>query len=212
MKPRVIIADDHSVVLEGLRHILEAAGCEVVALAEDGHAVVKAADEMRPHVVLLDITMPGLNGIEAARQIRKNDAHVKLIFLTMHADAVYVREAFRRGANAYLLKRTAVSELKRAITEVMAGRYYISPLVTQQTVTELLSAPDFGAFGKELTSRQREVLQLIAEGKTAKEIGVTLGISIKTVEFHKHAIMDSLGLRTIAELSRYAMEHKIVGT
>jgi len=212
MKPRVIIADDHSLVLEGLRHILEAAGCEVVALVEDGHAAVQAAAELKPNIILLDITMPGLNGVEAARQIRKNDSHVKLIFLTMHPEAVYVREAFRGGANAYLLKRTAVSELKRAIAEVLDGRFYITPLVTQQTVTELLAAPDFGAFGKELTARQREVLQLIAEGRTAKEIGGTLGISVKTVEFHKHAIMDSLGLHTIAELSRYAMENKIVGT
>jgi DNA-binding NarL/FixJ family response regulator len=212
MKIRVIIADDHSVVLEGLRHILEETGCEVVGTADEGHAVVQLACELKPHIVTLDITMPGLNGVEAARQIRKNDPHVKLIFVTMHPDAVYVREAFRAGANAYLLKRTVVSEVKRAIGEVMEGRYYITPLVAQQSMTELFAAPDFGAFGKELTPRQREVLQLVAEGRTAKEIGSMLSISIKTVEFHKRAIMDSLGLHTIAELSRYAMEHKIVGT
>jgi DNA-binding NarL/FixJ family response regulator len=211
MKTRVVIADDHSVVLEGLRHILEEAGCEVIGTADEGHAVVQSAYELKPHIVALDITMPGLNGVEAARQIRKNDPYVKLVFVTMHPDAVYVREAFRAGANAYLLKRTAVSELKKAIHEVMEGRYYITPLVSQQSMTELLTAPDFGAFGKELTPRQREVLQLVAEGKTAKEIGGMLSISIKTAEFHKRAVMDSLGLHTIAELTRYAMEHKIVG-
>lgn len=211
MKARVIIADDHSVVLEGLRHTLEDAGCEIVGAVAEGHSVVQAALDKKPDIVTLDISMPGLNGVEAARQIRRNDPHVKLIFVTMHPDAVYVREAFRAGANAYLLKRTAVSEMKNAIKEVMEGRYYITPLVAQQNMTDLLAAPDFGAFGKELTARQREVLQLVAEGKTAKEIGMTLGISIKTVEFHKRAVMDSLGLHTIAELSRYAMEHKIVG-
>ncbi len=211
MKIRVIIADDHSIVLEGLRHILEEAGCEVIGRAEDGHALVRCAEELKPQIVVLDITMPGLNGVEAARQIRKLDLHVKLIFVTMHPDAVYVREAFHAGANAYLLKTTAVSELKQAIADVMDGRYYISPLVAQQNMTDLLAAPDFRAFGKELTPRQREVLQLVAEGRTAKEVGSMLGISIKTVEFHKRAIMDSLGLHTIAEISRYAMEHKIVG-
>lgn len=212
VRHRVLVADDHSVVVEGLRHIVEAAGCEVVGVAEDGHALVSLAQQLKPEIIILDISMPGLNGVEAARQIRKTDSRVRLIFLTMHPEAIYAREAFRAGGNAYLLKRAAVSELKQAITEVTEGRYYLTPLVAHESVNQFLAAPDLGVFGTALTGRQREVLQLVAEGKTAKEIGATLGISRKTVEFHKHAIMETLGLHTIAELARYAMENKIVGS
>ncbi|MBV8818313.1 MAG: response regulator transcription factor [Acidobacteriaceae bacterium] len=134
-----------------------------------------------------------------------------MLFLSMHSDPVYVREAFRAGANGYLLKRTAVSELRNAITAIMEGRVYVSPQVTNKNVDELLAAPAAGSFGSDLTARQRQVLQLVAEGKTAKEIAATLNISTKTVEFHKTSIMDALGMRTIAQLTRYALDHKIVG-
>jgi DNA-binding NarL/FixJ family response regulator len=210
MKIRALIADDHGVVLEGLRHILEDAGCDVVGAAEDGREAVRLAETLHPDLLVLDISMPGLNGIEAARQIRRADPHVRLLFLSMHSDAVYVREAFRAGGNGYLLKRSAVSELAPAIREVMQGRYYVTPLVTKQTIAHLLGGPGGGNFGRDLTPRQREVLQLVAEGKTAKEAAAILNLSVKTIEFHKNSIMDSLGLRTIAELTRYAMGHKMV--
>ena len=211
MKTRILVADDHSVVLEGLRRILELAGCELVGTAEDGRMLVQLADTLKPDLIVLDISMPELNGIEAARQIRKQYPKMPLIFLSMHSDAVYVREAFRAGGSGYLLKKTAVSELAIAVREVIAGRHYLTPLVTKQTITELLASPGGSNFGSDLTRRQREVLQLVAEGKTAKEIANTLNISVKTVEFHKTSIMDSLGLRSIAELTRYAIEHGIIG-
>jgi len=211
MKIRTLVADDHSVVLEGLRRILEVAGCELVGTAEDGRSLVQMAETLKPDLIVLDISMPELNGIEAARQLRKLNHKMPLIFLSMHTDAVYVREAFRAGGNAYLLKKTAVSELSQAVREVMGGRHYLTPLVTKQTITELMASPGGSNFGSELTRRQREVLQLVAEGKTAKEIATALTISVKTVEFHKTSIMDALGLRSIAELTRYAVEHGIIG-
>ena len=210
MKVRIVVADDHSVVLEGVRHILSQEGYELSGTAEDGRELVRLAEENKPDLIVLDISMPGLNGIEAARQIKKQNPRIKIIFLSMHADAIYVREAFRAGGNGYVLKRTAVSELCQAVRDVMAGRSYITPMVTKETMAELLAAPGSGNFGSELTKRQREVLQLVAEGRTAKDIANSLIISVKTVEFHKASIMDALGMRTIAELTRYAIDHKII--
>ena len=209
MRVRAVVADDHDVVLAGLRHILTSCGCELVGTAEDGREAVRLSAEMRPDLIVLDVSMPVLNGIEAARQIRKQSGKVHIIFLSMHSDATYVREAFRVGADAYLLKGTAVSELGVAVREVMQGHHYLSPLITKQAIAELLASPAASAFGNELTKRQREVLQLVAEGKTAKEIAVLLSISPKTVEFHKASIMDTLGLHTIADLTRYAVNSKI---
>ncbi len=210
MKARVLVADDHSVVAEGLRRILEQMGCSVVGMVEDGRALVAAVANLHPDLVILDISMPILNGIEAARQIRAHHGRVKLIFLSMHLDPAYVREAFLVGGNAYLLKSAAVSELSRAVEEVMQGRSYLTPRLTQQTLDQLLSGPSSTSFGGHLTERQREVLQLVAEGKTGKEMADILHISLKTVEFHKSNLMDVLGLHTTAELTRYAIQHKIV--
>jgi DNA-binding NarL/FixJ family response regulator len=212
MRTRVVVADDHSVVVEGVRGVLEQSGCELVATVADGRALVSAVTEHKPDLVVLDISMPILNGIEAARQIRSHHPRIKLIFLSMHFDPAYVREAFRAGASAYLLKSTAVSELGTAVAEVMEGRSYMNPCVTKQTFAEFLADPSSNSFGSELTERQREVLQLVAEGKTAKEIADTLHISPKTVEFHKANLMDVIGVRTIAELTRYAIEQRIVGS
>ncbi len=154
--------------------------------------------------------MPLLNGIEAARRLQKSGLKSKVIFLTMHADTRFVKEAFRAGASGYLLKRSASSELVTAIREVLGGRYYVTPLITRDVVHSLLNASARQEpFAERLTPRQREVLQLVAEGRSLKEIAAILGISVKTVEYHKRCIMDELGLRTTAELTRYAIKHGI---
>lgn len=209
MAARILIADDHSVVLAGLGQILRDSGHQIVGTVEDGRALVEAAATIPPpDVIVLDISMPILNGIEAARQIRLADRRVKMIFMSMHTDSVYLREAFRAGANAYLIKSSAVAELPAAVEEVMAGRTYVSPrLIRAASPSNVGSDPP--NFGGELSSRQREVLQLVAEGKTAKEIANALNISTKTVEYHKANIMNALGVRTIAELTRYAVRQGI---
>ena len=196
--PRVLLADDHTLVLEGFRRIVEQR-CEVVGAVEDGRALLDAATRLRPDLILLDISMPLLNGVDAARQLKKLLPDVKLIFVTMHADPAYVSEAFKAGASAYLLKRSAARELEQAID---------SSLLTKDLVTTL-SAGQAGLFAQrqELTPRQREVLQLIAEGRTIKEIASLLNISPKTVEFHKAQIIFHLNLRTTAELTKYALAH-----
>lgn len=211
MRYRTVIADDHSIVLEGLRRVLENSGCDLLATAEDGAVLIANTEELHPDLVMLDITMPVMNGIEAARKIRERHPKVAMIVLSMHSETVYVREAFRAGVNGYVLKRNAVSEIGAAIEEVMAGRHFISPSITRESPAELLSSTGGVSPQSDLTKRQREVLQLVAEGKTAKEIGNLLNISVKTVEFHKASIMDSLGIRTVAELTRYALEQHIVG-
>lgn len=211
MRPRTILADDHVLILEGLRTVIENACCDLISTVSDGRALVEVADQMKPDLIVLDIGMPYLNGIEAARQIRKADGRVKFIFLSMHADSDYVREAFRCGGSGYVLKSSAISELATAIRAVLEGHHYISPLVTRQSVSELLGEQGAKGFGKELTPRQREVLQLVAEGKQLKEIAAILNISVKTVEFHKASIMDALGVRTTAELTRYALERGLLG-
>ena len=209
MRPRVLLADDHTLVLEGLRRILEDK-CDLVGTVEDGRTLVEAAERLRPDVILLDISMPLLNGLEAARIVRTRVPEAKIIFLTMHADPTYAREAFRAGASGYLLKRSATSELAKAISVVLRGRPYVTPLFPAQVLQPLGSdllqlTPESGS----LTPRQREVLQLVAEGHSAKEIAGQLKISKKTVDFHKGRIMDRLGLRTTSELTKYAVAHGV---
>ncbi len=208
-RPRVLLADDHSLVLEGFQKILEAQ-CDLVGTVENGRFLLSAAPKLKPDIILLDISMPLLNGIDAARQLKKILPEVKLIFLTMHADATYVTEAFRAGAAGYVLKRCSGAELLRAVEEVSQGRFYVTPLVTKETLENLLveylqSERPSG----ELTARQREVLQLIAEGHSSKETAEILHVSAKTVEFHKAGIRRSVGLRTTAELTKYAVKHGI---
>jgi DNA-binding NarL/FixJ family response regulator len=209
-RPRLLLADDHTLLLEGIRLLLEPE-FELVGSVEDGRALLSAAKNLKPDVILLDISMPILNGIDAAHRLRKLVPSAKVIFLTMHADADYVAEAFRAGAAGYLLKRAAASELLTAIREVMKGHHYVSPLVTRIALDALvkLSKPP-GKFAHTLTARQREVLQLVAEGRSRKETAAILGISVKTVEFHKAAIGEKLNLRTVADFTRYAIEHGIV--
>ncbi len=209
-KPRLLLADDHTLVLEGLKRILEEE-FELVGAADNGRDALQMAVELKPDVILLDISMPLLNGIDVARQLTKTTQAVKIIFVTMHSDSDYVSEAFRAGASGYLLKRSAASELVTAVHEVMKGRFYVTPLVTREALSPLFNgdAPP-RKLSSTLTSRQREVLQLVAEGRAVKEIAGILQVSAKTVEFHKAALMDRLDIHTTAELTRYAIEHGLI--
>jgi DNA-binding NarL/FixJ family response regulator len=210
MRPRLLLADDHTLLLEGIRLLLEPE-FELVGSVEDGQALLAAAKTLKPDVILLDISMPVLNGIDAARQLRKLLPSARLIFLTMHSDPDYVTEAFRAGAMGYLLKRAAASELLTAIRAVLKGNHYVSPLVTRNALESLISPPKpEGKYSDRLSPRQREVLQLVAEGRTRKEIAGILNISVKTVEFHKAALTRLLNLSTVADFTRYAIEHGII--
>jgi DNA-binding NarL/FixJ family response regulator len=210
-KPRLLLADDHPLVLEGLRRVLESE-FEIAGAATNGRELVAMALEKRPDAVILDVGMPDLNGIEAARQIRAVLPAVKIVFVTQMEERAYVRAAFNSGASAYLLKQSVVAELPTGVKEALGGRFYVSQSLRGGETEALLGGDTnpSSLFGHPLTPRQREVLQLIAEGKTGKEIGVALSISTRTVEFHKNAIMNELGLRTTAELTRYAIVHGIV--
>jgi DNA-binding NarL/FixJ family response regulator len=211
-RPRILMADDHSLVLAGLRRLVEEEG-EVVGTVEDGRALVEEAKRLRPDLILLDISMPLLNGLDAARQLTKLVPDSKLIFLTAHATPTYVTEAFKAGAVGYLVKQSATAELKLAIQAVMRGQHYMTPAVTKEMLgTKRL--PSAGPVCKRpvttLTPRQREVLQLIAEGKGVRSIASILNISIKTVEFHRARIMEELDLHSVADLTKYAVSEGLV--
>ncbi len=210
-KPRVLMADDHSMILAGLRKLVEGE-CEVVGTVEDGRALVEAAQKLRPDLILLDISMPLLNGLEAARQLTKLVPESKVIILTMHASPTYATEAFQAGASGYLLKRSAASELSQAIQSVLQGRQYLTPLITKDVLDSVFK-PSTGERGTPastaLTPRQREVLQLVAEGRGTKEIATILSVSVKTVEFHRSRIMQQLDIHTTADLTKYAITHGI---
>lgn len=211
-KPRVLLADDHLLVLEGFRRILEGQ-YELVGAVEDGRALLDAAERLQPDIVILDVSMPLLNGIDAAAQLKKICPSTKIIIVTMHADREYIRSAFEAGASAYVLKRSAVDELDQAIRAAIAGHSYITPLITKDMLSVFLStASDTSSETQRLTTRQREVLQLLAEGRTAKEIANILNISSRTVEFHKSQILAQLKLQTTADLIKYALTHGIVQT
>jgi DNA-binding NarL/FixJ family response regulator len=210
VRARVLLADDHTLMLEGIRLMLEPE-FELVGGVEDGRALLVAARKFKPDVILLDISMPLLNGIDAGVQLRKISPSAKLIFVTMHADADYVTEAFRSGASGYLLKRAAASELLAAIREVLKGNQYVSPLVTRTALDSLIAlSPHGGKVSHNLTPRRREVLQLVAEGCSRKEVAEILNISVRTVEFHKSQLMRELQLRTPADFTRYAIEHGLI--
>ena len=212
-RPRVIMADDHSLIMAGLRKLVEA-DCDVVATVEDGRALLEAAERINPDLILLDISMPLLNGLDAARQLSKIVPECKLIFLTMHANPSYATEAFQAGASGYLLKRSAASELPQAIRSAVSGQYYLTPLITKDVLGAVLKQTK-GKRGDSssttLTSRQREVLQLIAEGRGTKEIASILHVTVKTVEFHKASIKRQLELRSTAELTKYALTESLIG-
>ena len=209
-RPRVLLADDHQIVAEGLRGLLEPE-FELVGIATDGREALAAVETLRPDVVVLDITMPSLNGIEAARQLRAAGSSVKVVFLTMHRDAAYAARAIDAGAAGFVLKHNATSELVMAIRHALLGRTYVTPLIA----ADLLQAYRERERGQttpfdQLTPRQREVLQLVAEGRSAKEIAGLLHISARTAEFHKARILETLGLQTTAELVQYAIRHGII--
>jgi DNA-binding NarL/FixJ family response regulator len=201
-KPRVLLADDHTLVMEGVQSLL-AQHCEFVGFAVNGRDLVNQVRRVRPDIVILDISMPELNGIEAARQIRRELPRTKVIFLTMYSDALYVNEALQAGAGGFVLKSSVSSELLAAIQAVSAGERYITPLLKVPSLDHSLrgSPPVTGP----LTGRQREVLQLVAEGKSMKQIASELNVSIKTAEFHKSSLMRRLGMHTTAELVKYAV-------
>ncbi len=206
-KPRVLMADDHSILLAGVRKLLED-WYEVVGTVEDGRAMLEAVERLKPDVVLLDVSMPLLNGFEAARQLKKVLPETKILFLTMHASPQYATEAFKAGGNGYLLKQSTVSELPQAIEAVLQGKYYLTPSIAKPVIEKALKAEERPAVRgslEELTPRQREVLQLIGEGKATKQIAELLGLSVKTVEFHKNCLMRDLDIHTTAELVRYAI-------
>jgi DNA-binding NarL/FixJ family response regulator len=210
-RTRILLADDHAVVIEGLRRILERPEFEIVGAVSDGHALVKSAAVLQPDITITDLAMPLLNGIEAAGQMRKQNPQSKIIFLTMHPEELFVRQALAAGGCGYVLKSSAGDELITAINDALDGRVYVTESIAgalkQSLQTEL---PAGQSPIDELTHRQREVLQLLADGRQAKEIAATLNVSPKTVEFHKYRLMDVLGIRTIAQLARYAAKNGIV--
>jgi DNA-binding NarL/FixJ family response regulator len=207
-RPRILLADDHELLLGAFEKLLSEE-FDVVGQVTDGRALVAAAARLNPDVVVLDISMPLLNGLEAGRQIKQKNKHIKLVFLTMVEDPDLASEAFRIGAVGYLLKRSAASELTTAIREVVQGRSYVTPLITNDLIGTLLR-PAETPRGRDLTPRQREVLQLLAEGRTMKEIAAVLNISPRTVAFHKYEMMVQLKLSTTAELVQYAVKHHVV--
>jgi two-component system, NarL family, response regulator NreC len=205
MVKRAIIADDHKIMREGLRSLLEKSGdFECIAEADDGYQAVTLAKELRPDIVIMDIAMPNLNGIEATRQIKNELPEIEVVVLSMHATRNYVLQVLQAGASAYLLKDSAFEELSTALLAISRGGMYLSPAITK---TAALSSLKGGASGpsEHLTKRELQVLQLIAEGKSTKDIAARLELSVKTVETHRKQIMDKLEIRSIAGLTKYCI-------
>lgn len=208
MKTKIIIADDHKIMREGLKALIEKQpDMEVAAEAQDGLAVTKLARKLLPQVIIMDIGMPEMNGIDATRQIISENKEIKIIALSMHSDRRFVLEMLKAGASGYLLKDSAFEELVNAVHTVMSGQSYLSPRITDIVVKEYLynMPKSESTVFNVLTVREREVLQLLAEGKSTKQIASTLNLSVKTVETHRQQIMDKLEIRTVAELTKYAI-------
>jgi DNA-binding NarL/FixJ family response regulator len=209
-RPRVLLADDHRIVAEGLSSLLTAE-FELAGLVEDGRALVELAKKLRPDVIVADITMPHLNGIDALAQLKKENPNVRVVFLTMHQNATYARRALEAGASGYVLKHSAPAELVMAIRAALVGKTFITPSLTAEVLQAMKRDPKKAKDPvASLTPRQREILQLLAEGRSAKEIAATLGISPRTVEFHKYQMMDSLQIQSSAELTHFAIKHGLV--
>jgi len=207
-RPRVLLADDHRMVMEGLRSLL-AEEFDLVGTVEDGITLVATAKKLRPDVIVTDITMPHLNGIDALARLKKDNPDVKVILLTMHTTPSYARRALSAGAKGFVVKHAAPAELVMAIRAVMKGQTFVTPALMGEVLDEVKRErrqKDAPA----LTPRQREILQLLAEGRSAKEIADMLGISARTVEFHKYQMMETQGLKNNAELLHFAIKHGIV--
>jgi DNA-binding NarL/FixJ family response regulator len=206
----VLLADDHRIVGEGLKELLTPE-FELLGLVENGRTLLEEAKKLRPDVIVADITMPDLNGIDALAQLKKNDPGVKVVFLTMHREVAYARRALEAGAFGFVLKHSAPDELVTAIRAALHGQKYITPAIAGELLESMQNDP--GSSNDPvaaLTPRQREILQLLAEGKTAKEIATVLGISTRTVEFHKYEMMQSANIHTSAELVHFAIKHGLV--
>lgn len=208
-RPRVLLADDHQIMAEGLRSLLELE-FEVVAVVSDGRELVAAAKMHRPEVIVADISMPTLNGIEAAVQLRNAGVTAKVIFLTMHREVAYARRAMEAGACGFVPKHSAPSELVTAMREALRGQTYVSPMIAGELLESYRECPGKQDELSRLTRRQREVLQLLAEGRSAKEVAAVLKISPRTAEFHRARILEALGIQTTAELVQYAIRHDII--
>ena len=212
MSIRILLADDHRIMREGLRSVLEKEpDMEVIAEAKDGRMTVKLAEKLSPDVILMDITMPGLNGMDATREILSMVSDVKVVALSMHSDEQFVAGMLNAGASGYLLKDCAFEELCRAIRAVVANETYLSPGIASIVVKEYrraLSRTEF-SLSPGLTAREREVVQLVTEGKSSKEIASLLHVSVRTIESHRHQIMDKLDIHTIAKLTKYAIRKGI---
>ena len=205
-RPRILMADDHLMLLEAFKALLEP-DFEVVGCVTDGRTLLEEFSRLHPDVVLLDVAMPLLNGLDAGKQLKAQRRSVKLIYLTMNPDPQLASEALRLGASAYLLKSSAAQELKQSIHEALRGRSYITPLITGDVVGSLIEPR---TARPELTVRQREVLQLLAEGKSMKEVAAILDLTPRTVAFHKYRMMEQLRLKTSAELVRFAVQQGVV--
>jgi DNA-binding NarL/FixJ family response regulator len=208
-RSRVLLADDHQMLLDALKELLEPT-YEVVGLATDGRAVLKAAEKLRPDIIVLDIAMPQLNGLDAGRQLKQSMPSVKLIYMTMNEDPYLVGEAFRAGASAYLLKQAAGLELNRAIEAVLKGGSFVTPSVAKGLDDISMRDPKSREIAPQPTARQREVIQLLAEGRTMKEVAKLLYITPRTVAAHKYTAMELLHVKTNAELIQYAIKHRII--
>lgn len=208
MRLSIILAEDHTIVLEGLRALLEKEGFDVVGVAGDGRSAVDLARRFRPDIAILDIAMPALNGIDGAREITRVSPDTRTIILTVHEEKQYVVEALRAGVSGYLLKTKAASDLVQAIKEVSRGAIYISPGLSRDAVRSIMDNEDLKI--DPLSTREREVVQLIAEGKTTREVGVILGISVKTAESHRTRIMEKLDIHETATLVRYAIRQGVI--
>jgi DNA-binding NarL/FixJ family response regulator len=207
--PRVLLADDHEILVDGLKSVLEPE-YEVVGIALDGRALLEAAAKLQPDIIVLDIAMPELNGLDAARQIRQSMPKVKLIFLTVNKDPYIVKEAFRAGASAFLLKQSAALELTEAIRQVLRGGTYVTPRVSEGLSNISLRPPKDREHAPEPTPRQREVIQLLAEGRSMKQVAGALHITPRTVAEHKYKVMELLQLKTNSDLVQYAIKHGII--
>ena len=209
-RPRVLLCDDHLLVAEALKSLL-APEFDLVGVVEDGRAMIEAAGTLRPDVIVADVSMPHLNGIDALVRLRQGGDHTPVVFLTMHRDVAFARRALEAGASGFVLKHSAPAELLTAIRAALEGQVYLTPQLAGEVLDSMKQGPGKAADPVvSLTPRQREIVQLVAEGRSAKEIAATLSISTRTVEFHKYQMMETLGLHTNSELIHFAIKHGLV--